>query len=89
MRFLSAGGAIGAASSRAIGDDPANGWLWQSGQSLFDVRPFGEMTIVQGAGWGGGSLIYANVHLRAPADIFQSGWPAGYGRAPRSILTTT
>jgi hypothetical protein len=52
-------------------------------------RPFGEMTIVQGAGWGGGSLIYANVHLRAPAGIFQSGWPAGYGRAPRSILTTT
>jgi len=37
--------------------------------------------VVQGAGWGGGSLIYANVHLRAPADLFQSGWPAGYSRA--------
>jgi len=37
--------------------------------------------IVQGAGWGGGSLIYANVHLRPPADAFHSGWPAGYSRA--------
>ena len=62
-------------------NDPTNGWQWAIGQGLFDVRPFGEMTIVQGAGWGGGSLIYANVHLRAPADLFQSGWPAGYSRA--------
>ena len=62
-------------------NDPTNGWQWAIGQGLFDVRPCGEMTIVQGAGWGGGSLIYANVHLRAPADLFQSGWPAGYSRA--------
>ena len=62
-------------------NNPANGWLWQTGQGLFDLRPFGEMTIVQGAGWGGGSLIYANVHLRAPADLFYSGWPVGYSRA--------
>jgi cholesterol oxidase len=62
-------------------NDPANGWLWQAGQGLFDVRPCDEMTIVQGAGWGGGSLIYANVHLRPPADLFQSGWPVGYSRA--------
>ena len=62
-------------------DNPAKGWLWQDAQGLFDVRPFGEMTIVQGAGWGGGSLIYANVHLRPPADLFQSGWPSGYSRA--------
>jgi cholesterol oxidase len=62
-------------------NDPANGWLWATGDGLFDVRPFGEMTVVQGAGWGGGSLIYANVHLRPPADLFQSGWPAGYSRA--------
>ncbi len=61
-------------------NDPIKGWQWAVGQGLFDVRPFGEMTIVQGAGWGGGSLIYANVHLRAPADLFQSGWPAGYSR---------
>src|SRR5437667_19179 len=62
-------------------NDPIKGWQWAFGQGLFDVRPCGEITIVQGAGWGGGSLIYANVHLRAPADLFQSGWPAGYSRA--------
>jgi cholesterol oxidase len=62
-------------------NNPANGWLWAVGRGLFDVKPLGEMMVVQGAGWGGGSLIYANVHLRAPADLFQSGWPAGYSRA--------
>jgi cholesterol oxidase len=39
------------------------------------------MTVVQAAGFGSGSLIYANVHLRAPAEVFQRGWPAGYTRA--------
>ncbi len=62
-------------------DNPLNGWLWSVGQGLFDVRPLNQMMIVQGAGYGGGSLIYANVHLRAPADVFESGWPAGYSRA--------
>ena len=61
--------------------NPANGWLWPNGQGLFDVKPINQMTIVQGAGYGGGSLIYANVHLRAPADLFAAGWPAGYSRA--------
>lgn len=62
-------------------NDPLNGWLWQDEQGLFDVRPISEMTIVQGAAYGGGSHLYANVHLRAPADVFDSGWPRGYGRA--------
>jgi len=62
-------------------NDPAKGWLWQVGQGLFDVRPFQEMTVVQSAGLGGGSLIYANVHLRAPEAVFERGWPAGYNRA--------
>ena len=61
--------------------NPTDGWLWPVGQGLFDVKPINEMMIVQGAGYGGGSLIYANVHLRAPADLFASGWPAGYSRA--------
>jgi len=55
-----------------------NGWRWQSGQGLFDVRPLSEMTIVQAAGYGGGSLVYANVHIRPPAVVFKSGWPPGY-----------
>jgi cholesterol oxidase len=61
--------------------NPLNGWLWQESQGLFDVRPINEMTIVQGAAYGGGSHLYANVHLRAPADVFQHGWPRGYSRS--------
>jgi len=61
-------------------NDPADGWLWSNGQGLFDVKPFEEMTVVQCAGLGGGSLIYANVHLRAPAELFANGWPRGYTR---------
>ena len=60
--------------------DPAKGWLWQHEQGLYDVRPVNEMTIVQGAAYGGGSHLYANVHLRMPADGFATGWPAGYRR---------
>jgi cholesterol oxidase len=56
------------------------GWTWCDGQGLFDVKPLHEMQVVQAAGWGGGSLIYANVHLRPPPDVFARGWPAGYGR---------
>jgi cholesterol oxidase len=62
-------------------NDPAKGWLWTHDQGLFDLKPINEMTIIQGAGYGGGSLIYANVHLRAPADLFAAGWPRGYSRA--------
>jgi cholesterol oxidase len=62
-------------------NDPAKGWLWPIGQGLFDLRPFQEMTVVQSAGLGGGSLIYANVHLRALDAVFEKGWPSGYHRA--------
>ena len=61
-------------------NNPANGWLWQIGQGLFDVKHFTQMMVVQGAGLGGGSLIYANVHLRAQRAVFAQGWPAGYSR---------
>jgi cholesterol oxidase len=56
-------------------------WLWQEEQGLFDLKPLQEMQVVQAAGWGGGSLIYANVHLRPVPDVFARGWPAGYSRA--------
>ena len=62
-------------------NNPTNGWLWQVGQGLFDVKHFSHMMVVEGAGLGGGSLIYANVHLRAPKEVFNHGWPAGYSRA--------
>ena len=58
-----------------------NGWLYAHEQGLFDVKPIEEMFIVESAGYGGGSLIYANVHLRPVDDVFNQGWPAGYSRA--------
>ncbi|NGO43757.1 GMC oxidoreductase [Streptomyces ureilyticus] len=61
-------------------ENPLNGWLWEKDQGLFDVRPFSEMTVVQGAAYGGGSHLYANVHLRVPGDGFEQGWPSGYER---------
>jgi cholesterol oxidase len=55
-------------------------WLWRTG-GLFDVRPCHEMVLVQSAAYGGGSHIYANVHLRVPDDGFSRGWPSGWDRA--------
>jgi cholesterol oxidase len=53
--------------------DPANpvtrhGW--------FDFRIFRHMTVVQGAGVGGGSLVYANISIPAKKATFDAGWPA-------------
>jgi cholesterol oxidase len=56
-------------------DDPAtfHGWL--------DLRVFPNMTVAQGAAVGGGSQIYANVSVEAPASAFEdypglASWPA-------------
>lgn len=51
--------------------------FWQLGQGLWDVRDLGGMVVAQAAGYGGGSLTYANVHLRPPTDVFNR-WPAEY-----------
>jgi cholesterol oxidase len=50
-------------------EDPAacNGWL--------DLRSFPHMRVAAGAAVGGGSLIYANISVEAPASVFDSGWP--------------
>jgi cholesterol oxidase len=53
---------------------------WHHG-GPYDLRPFNDVLVVQGAGYGGGSLIYANVQVRPPADVFAAGWPGGYSRA--------
>jgi cholesterol oxidase len=45
-----------------------NGWL--------DLRVFEHMAVAQGAGVGGGSLIYANISAVPPASVFAQGWPA-------------
>ena len=47
---------------------------------MFDVRLLRDVTVITAAGVGGGSLVYANVQLRAPADVFATGWPAAITR---------
>jgi len=34
------------------------------------------MWVAQGAGVGGGSLIYANISINARPEAFNSGWPS-------------
>ncbi|OFX21280.1 MAG: hypothetical protein A2V77_03835 [Anaeromyxobacter sp. RBG_16_69_14] len=59
---------------------PGDPWLWdQSHPELLngwiDFRVFPHMAVVQGAGVGGGSLIYANICVNAKPDTFEAGWP--------------
>jgi choline dehydrogenase-like flavoprotein len=53
---------------------------WSIAQGLWDVRDMGGIVTVHAAGYGGGSLVYANVHLRAPEAVFAEGWPSGIER---------
>src|SRR6476469_10021219 len=48
---------------------------------LLDIRMMRDVTVITAAGVGGGSLVYANVQLRAPADVFDAGWPDALDRA--------
>ncbi len=48
---------------------------------LFDVRNYKKIDVVLGAGLGGGSLIYANVFLEPPDDVFASRWPQSCRKA--------
>lgn len=52
-------------------------WSWAADGGLWDVRDLGGAHVVQAAAYGGGSIIYANVHLRPPPDAFE-GWPEPY-----------
>jgi cholesterol oxidase len=47
---------------------------------LFELRLMRDLAVLGAAGVGGGSLVYANVQLRAPAEVFDSGWPQGLSR---------
>jgi cholesterol oxidase len=59
---------------------PEDPWLWDNQRPVarhgwFDFRVFKNMTVVQGAGVGGGSLVYANISVNAREETFQAGWP--------------
>lgn len=57
--------------------------LWHARRNprgLFDVRLMRDVSVITAAGVGGGSLVYANVQLRAPDDVFVNGWPAAITR---------
>lgn len=48
---------------------------------MLDLRLMKDLSVLTAAGVGGGSLVYANVQLRAPADVFEeSPWPAAITR---------
>lgn len=51
----------------------------QNTHGLFDVRNYRHMDAVISAGLGGGSLIYANVFMLPPDELFDSRWPSSCG----------
>jgi cholesterol oxidase len=52
-------------------------WNQANPRGLFDVRLMRDVVVITAAGVGGGSLVYANVQLKAPADVFDDPhWPA-------------
>ncbi|MEQ8355889.1 MAG: GMC family oxidoreductase [Kiloniellaceae bacterium] len=60
---------------------PGDAWIWDDARpeacnGWIDLRYFGDMTVVQGAAVGGGSLIYANISVEAEPFVFEDGWPA-------------
>jgi cholesterol oxidase len=65
--------------------DDAPSFLWHrtlNPDGMLDVRLMRDLAVVLGAGVGGGSLVYSNVQLRAPSDVFeQPAWPASITRA--------
>jgi cholesterol oxidase len=44
------------------------------------LRTKPKLLVTQGMGYGGGSLVYSGIHMRAPRQAFD-GWPAGWTRA--------
>lgn len=56
-----------------------DGWLWACGHGLYDATARGDILAIRAAGYGGGSLIYANVAARPPAEVFAD-WPAPLSR---------
>jgi cholesterol oxidase len=52
-----------------------------SAQGLYEARFFSGIAAVVASGLGGGSLIYANIHVRPDAAVFDDPrWPASWNR---------
>ena len=58
-----------------------SGWLWRIDRGLYDIRWLVGMIAVQAAGWGGGSLAYANVFARPFDGALNRRWPAHLRRS--------
>lgn len=61
--------------------EPDDAWIWNQDNPAkhhgwIDLRFLDDMWVAQGAGVGGGSLIYANISIDAEPAAFASGWPA-------------
>src|ERR1700677_4349351 len=53
----------------------------QQSQGLYDLRFFSGLGAVVASGVGGGSLIYANIHIRPDATVFDNPrWPRAINR---------
>jgi len=60
--------------------EPGDAWIWDDDHpdrqnGWIDLRYFRDMSVVQGAGIGGGSLIYASVFIEAKPEAFHRRWP--------------
>ncbi len=61
--------------------DVGDAWIWDADEpeeqnGWIDLRIMDQMWVAQGAGVGGGSLIYANISIDAPRAVLANGWPA-------------
>ncbi|MFY9269452.1 MAG: GMC family oxidoreductase [Candidatus Manganitrophaceae bacterium] len=59
---------------------PGDAWTWDQDEpekqnGWIDFRFFNDMAVAQGAGVGGGSLIYASIVIDAKPEVFNNGWP--------------
>jgi cholesterol oxidase len=61
--------------------EPEDAWVWEQSRpevhnGWIDLRFLKNMWVAQGAGVGGGSLIYANISIDAKPSAFAAGWPS-------------
>ena len=72
----------------------ARRWTWGGSQGLWDLRNLDGVTVLHNlrARYGGGSLIYANVHLRPPEEVFNAdvaiGLPGAAGGRASTVSST-